>query len=62
VLTALIVLLVTAIQPWLPPVGAAITALANAPPPTRQLLVDAAAGLALAVCACAITVAIGRRR
>jgi len=61
-LTALVVLLITATQRWLPPVGTAVWALTDVPVPIAALAAYAALGLALAVLASAITITVGRHR
>lgn len=56
---AVTVVVMTAVQPWLPPVGTAVNALANAGPAPVG---DALLGLALAATAAAVTWTVDRRR
>ncbi|MGH3671503.1 MAG: hypothetical protein ACRDSH_12835 [Pseudonocardiaceae bacterium] len=62
ILTTLIVLLVTAVQPWLPPVGTAVKALTDTSIPIGHLALDTALGLALAGIACTVTIIVSHRR
>lgn len=58
-LIASVVVVVTAVQPWLPPVGTAVRALASDGPPP---VTDAVIGLALAAVAADVVAAVEKRR